>query len=39
MAVSNANLFSETIHAVVVGIGAYAGSGLENLPACAPEAA
>lgn len=39
MAVSTATLFSETIHAVVVGIGAYAGSELEDLPACAPEAA
>ncbi|RVU18473.1 caspase family protein [Methylobacterium oryzihabitans] len=39
MAVSTANRFSETIHAVVVGISAYDGSGLTDLPDCAPEAA
>ncbi len=38
MAVSTATLVPETIHAIVVGISAYSGSGSEDLPACAPEA-
>lgn len=35
---ADARRFSETMHAVVVGVSSYAGSGLHDLPACAPEA-
>lgn len=35
---ADARRFSETMHAVVIGVSSYAGSGLHDLPACAPEA-
>ncbi len=35
---ADARRFSETMHAVVVGVSSYAGFGLHDLPACAPEA-
>ncbi|TIP18435.1 caspase family protein [Mesorhizobium sp.] len=35
---ADARRFSETMHAVVVGVSSYVGSDLHDLPACAPEA-
>ena len=38
-AARDARRFSETVHAVIVGISSYSGTGLPDLPACEPEAA